>query len=319
MSKRTVLFERDCDYSINTAVNLGNKIKDVPQGWALNLQDIREFIPVLRYELECYIQINGIFSPCKIRINPRLFYSGVPLRDHLREQKNIDADKKIPLEIKFNKAKLDKLLDDFDVEPLDYIDTKLLVGKSFSSKGWTLSKDVVSKIVPLNAYNYMFPVYIDGIPAETRLNLQTRLFYNGQELSNELKRLYGIDPKKKVDARIILNERFLQISKSVIDEHLSSRKCIKCGNFVDEDNKNDKCFVCMDKEITVLKLNKILDYFKPSDTFFEEDLLNLGFMKGQIKIMLNKFEKYGLISINWDGSLQLMDQFTINSFIKQWG
>ena len=214
MSKR-VLSENECDYSVHTHVNLGKKIKDVPQGWALNLMDIREFIPVLRYEFECYIQINGIISPCKIRINPRLFYSGISLRDHLRDLKAIDEEKLIPLEIKFNKSKLNEVLDNFDKISTDYIDTKLLVGKSYNSKGWALSKDVVSKIFPVDAYNYMFPVFIDGIPAETRLNMQTRLFYNSHALSGELEKLYKIDSKQKVNARIILNEEYLDLLKSM--------------------------------------------------------------------------------------------------------
>ena len=201
---RKVLLENECDYSIHTFVNLGKTINDVPKGWALNLMDIREFIPVLRYEFECYIMIKDIISPCKLKINPRLFYKGAPLRNHLREVKKVDENRMIPLEIKFNKKELDSSLDEFDVGTVDYIDTKLLVGKSFSSKGWGLHKEVVSKIFPLDSYNFMFPVYIDGIPTETRLNMQTRLFYSSKELSRELERLYKLDPKQKVDAIVIL-------------------------------------------------------------------------------------------------------------------
>jgi len=191
--------------------------------------DIREFIPVLRYEFECYIQINGILAPCKVRINPRLFYSGTPLKNHLRSIKLKDPDKLIPIEIKFNKSELDQKLDEFDVESLDYIDTNLLVGKSFSSKGWGLKKNVVSKILPLDAYNYMFPVYIDGIPAENRINVQTRLFYNSKALSHELKRLNRIDPSQEVRARIILNENYLDMLKSLKQDYIADRKCIICG------------------------------------------------------------------------------------------
>lgn len=319
MSRR-VLDELKCDCSVHTYVNLGKTIKDVPQGWALNLMDIREFIPVLRYEFECYIMINDIISPCRIRINPRLFYKGTPLKDHLRSLKKTDPDKLIPLEIKFNKKELDKSLDEFGVENLDYIDTKLLVGKSFSSLGWGLSKkDVVSKIFPLDAYNYMFPVYIDGIPAETRLNLQSRLFYSSKELSEELERLSKIDPKQKVDARIILNEDYLELLKSLKKGQTSDYNCVICGKPLDKDSKSNKCFDCLDKELTVLKLKKILEFFNPLETFYEEDLLNLGYTKGQIKVFVYKFEKNDLITINWDESFQFKDEDTLNSFIKKWG
>lgn len=318
MSKK-VLLENECDYSINTFVNLGMRIKDVPSGWALNLYDIREFIPILRYELECYIKIKNIISPCKIRINPRLFYKGKPLKEHLRSLKSADNDIKIPIQIKFNKNELYKSLDNFNNENINYIDTKLLVGKSYSSKGWGLKKDVVSKLFPLDAYDYMFPVYIDGIPAETRINIQTRLFYNSPDLSSELEKLFRIDPKQEVDARIILKEEYLELYKSVQDDHLSDRRCSICGKFIDEDSQSNKCFECLDKEITVLKLKKILEFFNYSQTFYEEDLLDLGYTKGQINALVYKLEKYGLLLINWDESFQLGDKSTIESFINKWG
>ena len=315
---RKVLPESECDYSIHTYVNLGKRIKDVPQGWALNLMDIREFIPVLRYQFECYIMINGIISPCRVKINPRLFYSGVPLRNHLRSIKKIDETRLIPLELKFNKKELDKSLDDFDVENQDYIDTKLSVGKSFSSHGWALSREVVSKIFPLSAYNYMFPVYIDGISAETRINMQTRLFYSSTELSKELERLYEIDPQQKVDARIILNEYYLDTLRSIKQSYSSDRKCVLCGSNLDKDSKSDKCFNCLDKELTVLKLKNILNFFGPSETFYEEDLIKLGFTKGKARIILSKLHKYELVSKNWDDGFELKDKSILNEFIRQW-
>ena len=318
MSER-VLLEKDCDCSILTHVNLGKTIKDVPSGWALNLMDIRKFIPVLRYERECYILIRNIISPCRIRINPRLFYKGTPLKEHLRKQKRIDPNKEIPIEIKFNKKELDASLNNFNNENKNYIDTKLLVGKSYSSRGWALKKDVVSQLLPLDVYNCMFPVFIDGIPAETRLNMQTRLFYSSRELSAELERLAKIDSKREVDARIILNEEYLELTKKLNEEHISDSKCVICGSPLDKDSKGKKCFDCLDKELTVLKLKKLLEFLSPSETFYEEDLLDLGYTKGQVRVITYKFDKYGLISTNWDESFQLKDNSTINNFIKEWG
>lgn len=315
---RKVLNENECDYSIHSYVHLGKNKDDAPGGWALNLIDIREFIPVLRYEFECYIQINGIISPCRVRINPRLFHKGSSFKEYLRSQRLIDKDRLLPLELKFNKKQLDKSLDDFDKEDLDYIDTKLTVGKSYSSKGWGLSKDVVAKIFPIDAYNYIFPVYIDGIPVETRINLQTRLFYTSKELSKELERLSKIDSKQKVNARIILKEEFLELLKS-LQENKSDRKCIICGDNLDKESKSSKCFNCLDKELTVLKLKNMLNFFKPSETFYEEDLIKLGFTKGKAGIILNKLKKYDLVSKNWDDGFQFKDMSILNKFIKEWG
>lgn len=316
---RKVLDENNCNYSINTFVHLGKTKDDVPGGWALNLMDIRDFIPVLRYEFECYVQINNIISPCKIKINPRLFYSGVSFKNYLRSQRKIDKERLLPLELKFNKIELDKFLNEFDKEDVDYIDTKLLVGKSYNSKGWGLSKEVVSKIFPVDAYNYMFPVYIDEIPVETRINLQTRLFYSSNELSEELERLSKIDSRQKVDARIILSEEYLELLKSIKKRHKSDHNCVLCGSPIDKDSKSNKCFDCLDKELTVLKLKKILEFINPLETFYEEDLIKLGYTKGQVRIFVYKFEKNELITINWDESFQLKDESTLNDFIRKWG
>lgn len=318
MSKK-VLFDTDCDYSILTHVNLGRRMSDVPSGWALNLWDIREFIPVLRYEKECYIILRNIIAPCKIVINPRLFYKGKLLKEHLRNMKKIDENRQIPIEIKFNKKELDMVHQKFDSSSLNFIDTDLLVGKSYDSRGWALSKNVVSQLFPLNSYDLMFPVCIDNIPVETRFNIQTRLFYSSKELSDELKRLSKIDSKRRVDARIILNEKYLESIKKLRKTHKSDNKCIVCGNSLDKDCENVKCYDCLDKELTVLKLKKILNFFKPSETFNENDLLELGFTQCQINVIIYKFDKYDLISINWDGSIQFNDGFIINNFINKWG
>lgn len=318
MSKRQVLLEKDCDCSIHSYVNLGLRIKDVPSGWALNLHDFREFFPVLRYELECYVQIKGIISPCKIRINPRLFYRSVPLKNHLRSLKS-SGENKVSIEVKFNKKEIYDAIDDFGDVNLDYIDTSFTVGKSYSSKGWALTKDVISKILPLSAYEFRFPVYIDGIPVENRLNMQTRLFYNSEELSQKLEELYKVNRKQKVDARIILNEEYLKMINSVKKTHLSNKQCIVCGNFIDDESQSVKCFDCLDKEVTAFKLKKFLEFFNSSDLFYEDDLIDLGYTKGQIKIMTYKFEKYELLSVNWDGGFKLKNNQILNDFIKKWG
>ena len=171
----------------------------------------------------------------------------------------------------------------------------------------------------MDAYNFMFPVYIDGILVDTRINLQTRLFYSSNELSEELERLSILDPKQKVDARIIINEDYLDMINSFKEEHISNKPCIICGNLIDKESKSNKCFECLDKELTVLKLKSILEFFNPSESFFEEDLLDLGYTKGQIMRNFRKLEKYGLVSRSWDGQFQLEDNNVIKDFINKWG
>ena len=263
--------------------------------------------------------IEGIISPCRIKINPRLFYSSSSLKDYLRSQKSLDPNMKISVEIKFNKKELDEYHNEFNRKNLDYIDTKLLVGKSYSSKGWGLAKDVVSKILPLNAYNFNFPVYIDDIPVDSRINMQTRLFYSSNELSAKLEKLSKINPKQKVDARIIIDEEYFKLINSFREEKFSDENCIICGTSLFENSKSSKCYDCLDKELAVLKLKNILDFYAPMDCFYEEDLLELGFTKGQVKIMIHKLKKYGLILREWDDRFIIQEKTIINNFISKWG
>jgi len=87
----------------------------------------------------------------------------------------------------------------------------------------------------------------------------------------------------------------------------------------DKESKNDKCFDCLDKELTVLKLKSILNYFKSGDTFYEENLMELGFTKGKARLIFRKLENYELVTKNWDGSFQLKDENVLNNFINEWG
>ena len=107
MSEVNYLEEWECDSSVKTVVKLG-KSKNIPAGWALNLNDIREFIPVKDYEQSGWVLINDVIAPCYIRINPRLFYKSNILKDHLKYLKETKPDKNIPLEVKFNKQDIYK-------------------------------------------------------------------------------------------------------------------------------------------------------------------------------------------------------------------
>ena len=83
MSEVNYLEEWECDSSVKTIVKLGRS-KNIPTGWALNLNDIQEFIPVKDYEQSCWVLINDVIAPCYIRINPRLFYKSNILKGKYR-------------------------------------------------------------------------------------------------------------------------------------------------------------------------------------------------------------------------------------------
>lgn len=193
---------------ISSKVKVGKSFSS--KGWALNRKDFFDFIPVEKFEGLCEIQIGNLVFEAKITFNPRLFYESADLEDHL-EKLYLDGmkDIKVPLIIYFSEDKLFKNVDSkYEDTFLNQVDTSLRVGKSFKSKGWQLSKGVVSRFIPIKEYEGKYDILVDNIPAKAKLNLQLRLFYKSNELSNYLKELYKIDPKQKIDVTIKLKDSF---------------------------------------------------------------------------------------------------------------
>lgn len=193
---------------ISSKVKVGRSFSS--KGWALNRKDFFDFIPVEKFEGLCEIQIGNLVFEAKINFNPRLFYESADLENHLEKlYLNGMKDIKVPLIIYFSEDKLFKNVDSkYEDTFLNQVDTSLRVGKSFKSKGWQLSKDVVSRFIPIKEYEGKYDILVDNIPAKAKLNLQLRLFYKSNELSNYLKELYKIDPKQKIDVTIKLKDSF---------------------------------------------------------------------------------------------------------------
>lgn len=193
---------------ISSKVKVGRSFSS--KGWALNRKDFFDFIPVEKFEGLCEIQIGNLVFEAKINFNPRLFYESADLENHLEKlYLNGMKDIKVPLIIYFSEDKLFKNVDSkYEDTFLNQVDTSLRVGKSFKSKGWQLSKDVVSRFIPIKEYGGKYDILVDNIPAKAKLNLQLRLFYKSNELSNYLKELYKIDPKQKIDVTIKLKDSF---------------------------------------------------------------------------------------------------------------
>ena len=110
------------------------------------------------------------------------------------------------------KTKLSQLFSRFlnEIEVSDYneLEDSVLVGKSPSSGGWTLTKgviDVYSNNFEWDVYN--IPIEIDGVPAKAKLTPSTRLYFRGDELKKHLKNLADDDPDQRVILKIKLEEK----------------------------------------------------------------------------------------------------------------
>ena len=93
----------------------------------------------------------------------------------------------------------------FDGEQLDgknRISTEVTVGKSAESGGWSLNRNDLSEFLPVENYEGIYPINVDGIEAEGRFNINSRLFYKSDELKNHLEQLAKENPNQKIPLEI---------------------------------------------------------------------------------------------------------------------
>ena len=110
------------------------------------------------------------------------------------------------------KTKLSQLFSRFLNESIvteyNELEDCVLVGKSPSSGGWTLTKgviDVSSNNFEWDVYN--IPIEIDGIPAKAKLTPSIRLYFRGNELKQYLKNLADDDSDQRVLLKIKFEEK----------------------------------------------------------------------------------------------------------------
>ena len=271
MENNSNLYQSTNLKSIFTRVRVGKSYKS--KGWALTREDINELIPVTQYEGECTIKIGEIYSPAKLRINPRLFYHGTELSNYLKELYDLNPDIKVPMEIEMPDERIYKnFISKYPHNSeLDTLTVDLLVGKSYKSKGWRIKKEQTSIFLPLEQYEGYYYIVVDGIEAKANIDIQTRLFYNGTEMSRYLKELYENDPNQEVQATIIFNkelslhnirEEFVEEISDEIDQNIGyesdTNNRIKSPNEKILINYKNKCCVHCGSKLKSGMINKNL-------------------------------------------------------------
>ena len=264
----------DQDYEvISTEVTVGKSYKS--RGWALSRNDIHDWIPVEEFERNCKVIINDISSDAILRFNPRLFYESDELSSYLEDLHYKGYSKyKIPMDIIIPKNNFFRNIDSIEKYlKVETVDTSLLVGKSFSSKGWQLSKELVSKLFPAEEYAGEYSIIINNINSNAKLNLQFRLFYKSNELSEYLEELHYENPRNKIPAKIIFDnydESFINVEvedNNVVPDDIdkgdvTQKSCKNCSQSYSIDQSNfdemvDLCPVCIEKIQALKEYNNI--------------------------------------------------------------
>ena len=148
--------------SISTNVLVGKSFKS--GGWALNKKDLRALIPIDEFENSYSILVDGINAEGNLQVNPRLFYKGNELKQHLEKLAEEDERQKVPLKILLNEN--DKISSD------KYTEVKMPIKeKSIKEDKLTFSKDILNEVLNLKHFEGKVDAYFDNIKSNVRLSI----------------------------------------------------------------------------------------------------------------------------------------------------
>ena len=88
---------------------------------------------------------------------------------------------------------------------------------SWENNGWTLPKEQLLDIIPINECGAKFDMSVDGIPAKGDIKVLVQLYYDNDKLKDHFKKLYEQDPKGFTELKISCDDLKDFISKDYIE------------------------------------------------------------------------------------------------------
>lgn len=113
-------------------------------------------------------------------------------------------------------------------------------------------------------------------------------------------------------------------SKSALDDYFGFNdqkekiKCRICGEEIEEDDGTDICSNCFDKQMTIEKIHKLIEYVKPGTGFSKSSLIEKGFNHIDLDIIINDLEENDLLRYDSDDLLILANRTKLNEFIREY-
>ena len=107
--------------------------------------------------------------------------------------------------------------DTSDLENLDYIDTNVTIGKSANNKGWTVSRHDFDEMIPIDIIEGDYPIIVDGVESDGRLNLNVRVFYKNDKKNNLREHLTELSNSNIENANLRLFYNKEKIAKEIIN------------------------------------------------------------------------------------------------------
>ncbi|WP_407394082.1 hypothetical protein [Methanobrevibacter sp.] len=203
---------------------------------------------------------------------------------------------------------------------------------SWKNNGWTLQKEGIADIIPINECGAKFDMSVDGIPAKGDIRTMVQLYYDSEKLKEHFKELYERNPSGSVDLKISCEDIKEFISKDYIKPNgqillkqnsnqsaFEERQWFVHKNIFDYypfDSGYSKCNVIVDGIESTAKIRVV-----PKLTFKKNDQLQNYLRQNEgkeVEVILNidKFNFEDFIS-NWDCSksrkVESLDIFPNNS------
>ena len=185
---------------------------------------------------------------------------------------------------------------------------------SWKNYGWTLSKEEVADIVPLNECGAKFDMLVDGIPAKGDIKALAQLYYDSDELRCHFKELYDKNPNGFTDLKISCEDLKEFISKDYIESN---------GKILLKQKSNQSAY---EKRQWFAHKN-IFDYY-PFDSGYSKCNVVVNGIKSTAKIRIapkitfkknNELQRYLKENEGKEVDVELnIDKFNFEEFISSW-
>lgn len=178
----TDVFLQNADDSIEFPVTVGKSYKN--RGWAVKRDHLIRFVPIIPYEKECVILVNGRPITGKINIHTRLFYfQDDLLSSYLEKLYEIDSkiQTRIDLKLEYGTYKLNPKLK--DIQNIFFI-TKF--SKSFKKGLFAIPRSVSEFIIPKLPYESECEFIIDEMVVRGKFNLEFRFKFSDPQVISSL-------------------------------------------------------------------------------------------------------------------------------------
>lgn len=185
---------------------------------------------------------------------------------------------------------------------------------SWENNGWTLQKEEVESIIPINECSAKFNMIVDDIPAKGDIKTLVQLYYDSAELKKHFKELYDDNQNGFVD---------LKISCEDIKEFISKDYIMPNGSILLKQNSNQSAF---EKRQWFAHKN-IFNYY-PFDSGYSKCNVIVDGIESTAKIRItpkitfkknNRLQNYLRKNNGKEVNVELkIDHFKFENFVSNW-